>query len=40
MASPINRITVLFRRLIGRGEPAPAPEPEPAKPEPVAETVS
>jgi hypothetical protein len=44
MASTITRITELFKRAIGREEPAPAPAPAPrpvaAKPEPVAKRVS
>jgi hypothetical protein len=45
MASPITRITDLFKRAIGREAPAPAPdpaapEPEAAKPAPVTKTVS
>jgi hypothetical protein len=44
MASPMTRITELFKRAMGREAPAPAPEPAPepvaAQPEPVAKTVS
>jgi hypothetical protein len=42
MASPMTRITELFKRAIGREAPAPAPAPEPvaAKPEPVTKTTS
>ena len=44
MASPITRITELFKRAIAREAPAPAPAlapaPEAAKPEPVTKTVS
>ena len=44
MASPMTRITELFKRAMGREAPAPAPEPTPepvaAQPEPVAKTVS
>src|SRR5689334_9814086 len=48
MASPITRITELFKRALGREEPAPAPnpalasdaEPVDATPKPVAKTVS
>jgi len=44
MASPMTRITELFKRAMGREAPAPAPEPAPepvaAEPEPVAKTVS
>jgi hypothetical protein len=35
MASPMSNITALFKRLMGRSEPAPAPEPQTA-PEKVA----
>jgi hypothetical protein len=48
MASAITRITELFKRMLGRTEPAPAPkpglasDPEPvdAMPKPVSKTVS
>jgi hypothetical protein len=40
MASPITRITELFKRAIGREAPAPAPEPAAADPEPAGKTVS
>ena len=44
MASPMTRITELFKRAMGREAPAPAPEPAPepvaAQPEPVTKTVS
>jgi hypothetical protein len=44
MASPMTRITELFKRAIGREAPAPAPTPTPepvaAKPEPVTKTTS
>jgi hypothetical protein len=44
MASPMTRITELFKRAMGREAPAPAPKPAPepvaAQPEPVAKTVS
>jgi hypothetical protein len=42
MASPISSITALFKRVMGRNEPAPTPaiKPEPAKPEPAANSVS
>ncbi|WP_306764997.1 hypothetical protein [Solirubrobacter soli] len=44
MASPITRITELFKRAIGREEPAPAPAPAPGpvavEPEPVTKRVS
>ena len=44
MASPMTRITELFKRAMGREAPAPAPEPAPepvaAPPEPVTKTVS
>jgi hypothetical protein len=40
MASPITRITELFKRAIGREEPAPAPAPVAPEPEPVTKPVS
>ena len=44
MASPMTRITELFKRAIGREAPAPAPTPTPepvaATPEPVTKTTS
>jgi hypothetical protein len=44
MASPMTRITELFKRAIGREAPAPAPAPTPepvaATPEPVTKTTS
>jgi hypothetical protein len=44
MASPITRITELFKRAISREEPAPAPvtapDPVAAEPEPVTKPVS
>ena len=40
MASPITRITELFKRAIGQEAPTPAPAPEPAaaEPEPAGKT--
>jgi hypothetical protein len=42
MASPIARITELFKRMSSSKAktPAPAPTPEPAKPEPVTKVGS
>ena len=42
MASPITRITELFKRMTSSKAktPAPTPTPEPAKPEPVAKVGS
>jgi hypothetical protein len=40
MASPIARITELFKRMSSSKAKAPAPTPEPAKPEPVTKVGS